>query len=54
VIVTTTAARHAVRDVLASEFPDVPILARSELTPGVEVQSLGRIGFATRESRTTA
>lgn len=52
VIITTTEARHAVRDALAPEFPDLPVLARSEIAPSVELQSLARIGFATRQPRT--
>jgi flagellar biosynthesis component FlhA len=36
-IVTTTGARHAIRELLAPEFPDLPVLAYSELSPEVEL-----------------
>jgi hypothetical protein len=43
VIVTTTEARHPIRDLLAQEFPDLPILAYAELSPDVDLHLLGEI-----------
>jgi hypothetical protein len=43
VIVTTTEARHSIRDLLAQEFPDLPILAYAELSPDVDLHVLGGI-----------
>jgi flagellar biosynthesis component FlhA len=43
VIITTTWAREPVRDLLAPELPDLPILARGELSSDVDLQFLGTI-----------
>jgi type III secretion protein V len=43
VIITTTEARHPIRDVLAPELPDLPILAYAELGPDVDLHLLGEI-----------
>jgi FHIPEP family protein len=43
VIITTTEARHPIRDLLAPEFPDLPILAYAELSPDVDLHLLGEI-----------
>ena len=43
VILTTTETRLPIRTLLAAEFPDVPILAYSELTPEVDLDLLGPI-----------
>ncbi|MET0938587.1 MAG: FHIPEP family type III secretion protein [Gaiellaceae bacterium] len=43
VVVTTTRARAGVRKLLAPEFPDLPVLARAELRPGVKIQQIGTI-----------
>jgi hypothetical protein len=43
VIVTTAEARHPIRDLLAQEFPDLPILAYAELSPDVDLHLLGEI-----------
>jgi FHIPEP family len=47
VIATTTRARQTVRDMLAPEFPDLPVLAYAELSPEFEVERLGEIGAFT-------
>jgi hypothetical protein len=46
-IATTTRARRTVRDMLAPEFPELPVLAYTELSPGFEVERLGTIGAFT-------
>jgi type III secretory pathway component EscV len=43
IVVTTTRARPRVRALLAPEFPDLPVLARAELLPGVRIQQIGKI-----------
>jgi type III secretory pathway component EscV len=43
VIVSTTEARHSIRDLLAQEFPDLPILAYAEVSPDVDLHVLGEI-----------
>jgi hypothetical protein len=43
VIITTTEARHPIRELLAPEFPDLPILAYAELSPDVELHVLGEV-----------
>lgn len=47
VILTTTRARKAVRDLFAPEFPELPVLAYAELSPEFEVDQLGTIGACT-------
>jgi len=42
-IVTTTGARAVVRELLAPEFPDLSVLAYSELSPDVDLERLGTI-----------
>jgi hypothetical protein len=44
VVVTSPASRQTVRSVLAAELPDLPVLARSELSRDVTVRPLARIG----------
>jgi FHIPEP family len=48
VVVTTTRGRARVRELLAPEFPDLPVLARAELRPDVRIQQIGTI--ATRRN----
>ena len=43
IVVTTTRARARIRALLAPEFPDLPVLARAELQPGVRIQQIGTI-----------
>lgn len=43
VIVTKTEARYPIRALLAPEFPELPVLAHSELSPDVDIRWLGRI-----------
>jgi flagellar biosynthesis component FlhA len=43
VILTTPAARTGVREFLAPELPELPVLAYSELRPDVNVQPIARI-----------
>jgi type III secretion protein V len=45
-ILTTPAARAAVRALLAPELPDLPVLSYSELRPDLNVQPIARIGAA--------
>jgi FHIPEP family len=43
VVVTTTRARTQIRALLAPELPDLPVLARAELRPDVDIQRIGTI-----------
>jgi hypothetical protein len=43
IVVTTTRARTRIRALLASEFPDLPVVARAELRPDVRIQEIGTI-----------
>jgi type III secretion protein V len=43
VILTTTGARAAIRDLIAPELPDLPVVAYSELRPDMNIQSLDTI-----------
>jgi hypothetical protein len=45
IVVTSPAARHAVRQLLAPELPDLPIVARSELRADVNVQPIASIAL---------
>jgi hypothetical protein len=46
VVLTTAAARAAVRALLAPELPDLPVVAFAELRADVNVQPIARIGVA--------
>jgi FHIPEP family len=48
IVVTTTRARARIRTLLAPEFPDLPVLARAELQPGVTIQQIGTIAARAR------
>jgi flagellar biosynthesis component FlhA len=47
VVFTTQGARAGVRELLAPEFPDLPVVADSELTAAADVQTLGAVATAT-------
>ncbi len=44
-MVTAAGTREAVRTLLSPEFPDLPVVARSELDPRLNIQPLGVIGL---------
>jgi hypothetical protein len=43
VVLTTFDVRRSVRDLLEREFPNLPVLSRQELAPGLTIEPLGRI-----------
>jgi hypothetical protein len=43
VVFTSQGARAGIRELLAPEFPDLPVVADSELTAGADVQTLGAV-----------
>jgi len=44
VLLTTGPARRVLREAVAPEFPDIPVLAREELPLGVDISRVGSIG----------
>jgi type III secretory pathway component EscV len=51
VIYTTNGARAAVRELLAPEFPDLPVVSAAELRRDIAVHPLGEIGVAVPSMR---
>jgi hypothetical protein len=46
VILTRSSARAAIRELIAPELPDLPVVAYSELPPNVNIEPVGRISLA--------
>ncbi len=44
VILTATSARAAIREIIAPELPDLPVIAYSELRPELSIQPVARLG----------
>jgi type III secretory pathway component EscV len=44
VILTATSARAAIREIIAPELPDLPVVAYSELRPELSIQPVARLG----------
>ena len=44
VILTATSARAAIREMIASELPDLPVIAYSELRPELSIQPVAKLG----------
>jgi type III secretory pathway component EscV len=50
-VLTTVDVRSALRDLLAPEFPRVPVLAYQELSPDLNIQPVARISWTRRVAR---
>jgi hypothetical protein len=50
-VYTTNGARAAVRDLLAPEFPDLPVVSAAELRRDIAIHPLGEIGVAAPSMR---